>query len=775
MRCAEELLEPRCVEDLALRQEREDAAAVVVDDHDSQVEPTAGQRDQRRRVVQRARRRRSARAVGAPVAAATPIAVATTPSMPLAPRLASTRTSSRAGPNHSSARTGIDDAHDQGRSGRQAPAARAAATAGSVGAAGGEQRVGHGPGRTSAWRHRAAHGVPRAPVSAAARRRHTAEGSAMTANGDEVGRVGDRWPGARRAPRPRPMRGEPLGQHLRRRRLAEPQHDGRHVRRRRTTAHGAAQSKRMIADSRLRTPERGSASTGQPVGVRQRGDCAGAPHPAPATITPRWRSSIDTSRATAASSSDPGDRAERPLPRAPPSRPGGRSSGVADQRLAEREVEVHGPRVGARRRGERPGGQRAPRAARRQVGDTRCVEPAHGARRTGGPGRSSARRRRRAARAGGRRCRPASARRPGRPRPPRHGSGWPPCRSCTAARPARPWPARLPERRERGGPLVVEHVDAQLGRSAQGQRQRGRAAAGGDHGVAHAGAHPLVDEGGAERGGDDGGIGHRPIVASVLPRPLAERAARAAPHSNRGADRCTPSASAAARTGWCFVHGFTQTGRSWLPVATGFAARPRGAAGRRTRSRRVGVGADRPPTHGRPARPDGRRRATYVGYSMGGRMCLHLALDLPPPRAAAGAACRPRPGIADDAERAARRDRRRRARGERSRTTASSRSSTAGSPSRCSTGCTTSPADRADRLRNTADGPGDEPAHGGHGHAGPGVGPPPRTDDARAGARRRPRHQVRRHRPASSPPASPARTSSIVPGAGHAVHSSNRW
>ena len=48
-------------------------------------------------------------------------------------------------------------------------------------------------------------------------------------------------------------------------------------------------------------------------------------------------------------------------------------------------------------------------------------------------------------------------------------------------------------------------------------------------------------------------------------------------------------------------------------------------------------------------------RATYVGYSMGGRLCLQLALDRPElvERLVLVSAS---PGIADDAERAARRD-----------------------------------------------------------------------------------------------------------------------
>jgi len=103
-----------------------------------------------------------------------------------------------------------------------------------------------------------------------------------------------------------------------------------------------------------------------------------------------------------------------------------------------------------------------------------------------------------------------------------------------------------------------------------------------------------------------------------------------------------------------FVHGFTQTGRSWLPVATAFA-------------RNHEVLLVDAPGHGGSAavRADLRRTAdllgqtagegTYVGYSMGGRMCLHLALTHPHlvRRLVLVSATA---GIAEDAERAARRD-----------------------------------------------------------------------------------------------------------------------
>lgn len=77
-----------------------------------------------------------------------------------------------------------------------------------------------------------------------------------------------------------------------------------------------------------------------------------------------------------------------------------------------------------------------------------------------------------------------------------------------------------------------------------------------------------------------------------------------------------------------FVHGFTQTGRSWIPIARHFAdtheivlvdAPGHGGS--------TSVRADLPHTADLLAAVGG--RATYIGYSMGGRMVLHLALAHP--------------------------------------------------------------------------------------------------------------------------------------------------
>jgi 2-succinyl-6-hydroxy-2,4-cyclohexadiene-1-carboxylate synthase len=101
------------------------------------------------------------------------------------------------------------------------------------------------------------------------------------------------------------------------------------------------------------------------------------------------------------------------------------------------------------------------------------------------------------------------------------------------------------------------------------------------------------------------------------------------------------------------AHGFTQTLASWDPIATRLAARGRvvrvdlpGHGG----SAAVSAGFDE--AAGLVAEAGG--HAAYVGYSLGGRLCLRLALDRPDLVRALvliGAS----PGIADPAERAARR------------------------------------------------------------------------------------------------------------------------
>ena len=101
------------------------------------------------------------------------------------------------------------------------------------------------------------------------------------------------------------------------------------------------------------------------------------------------------------------------------------------------------------------------------------------------------------------------------------------------------------------------------------------------------------------------------------------------------------------------VHGFTQTLRSWDPVATALAARRQlvrvdlpGHGG--SADLRLGFAE----TAAALAEAGG--PASYVGYSMGGRLALRVALDHPD-LATALVLIGASPGLADPAERAARR------------------------------------------------------------------------------------------------------------------------
>jgi 2-succinyl-6-hydroxy-2,4-cyclohexadiene-1-carboxylate synthase len=102
------------------------------------------------------------------------------------------------------------------------------------------------------------------------------------------------------------------------------------------------------------------------------------------------------------------------------------------------------------------------------------------------------------------------------------------------------------------------------------------------------------------------------------------------------------------------VHGFTQTGRSWRTVADTLVASGHqvvvvDAPGH---ARSSAVAADL--WHGAELLADAGGRAVYVGYSMGGRLCLHLALAHP--GVATGLVLvSATAGIEDEAERVARR------------------------------------------------------------------------------------------------------------------------
>jgi 2-succinyl-6-hydroxy-2,4-cyclohexadiene-1-carboxylate synthase len=101
------------------------------------------------------------------------------------------------------------------------------------------------------------------------------------------------------------------------------------------------------------------------------------------------------------------------------------------------------------------------------------------------------------------------------------------------------------------------------------------------------------------------------------------------------------------------VHGFTQTGRSWSGIAEDLARDHEvvlvDAPGHGGSSR---AGADLP--SGAHALGEAGGEAVYVGYSMGGRLCLQLALD-EPERVLGLVVLGATAGIVDPGERAARR------------------------------------------------------------------------------------------------------------------------
>src|SRR5437588_4312312 len=102
------------------------------------------------------------------------------------------------------------------------------------------------------------------------------------------------------------------------------------------------------------------------------------------------------------------------------------------------------------------------------------------------------------------------------------------------------------------------------------------------------------------------------------------------------------------------LHGFTHTGRSWEPVVAALGERYRPLA---PDIRGHGTASDRTPVTLEAVIDDVAGLApetfTLAGYSMGGRIALHVALALPD-RVERLVLIGASPGIADPAERAAR-------------------------------------------------------------------------------------------------------------------------
>ena len=289
------------------------------------------------------RRRRASRA--------TPTTVDTNPSMPLAPRLASTREpgARRHAPlerAHRQARRD-DERRAVGERGRDVARDRAL-----------ERRVRarRARGRSRRGRARSAASQP----SSHGRRRPARPSASATAREQRVGVGGDalaRRRGAGRARRRRDRRAPagPTGRATRSRPCSSAARRcaarGRAGARRRTLGTRSSASYVEIACGPVRRCEIGSASTGQPAAAAKRVAVVGRRRPRPAA-TSRPRGCARTSAASRATSAARGAR-RRGASRvhgAPSARPGASTSGapVGTQRLAERQVEVHRARRAAR-------------------------------------------------------------------------------------------------------------------------------------------------------------------------------------------------------------------------------------------------------------------------------------------------------------------------------------------------------------------------------------------------------------------------------------------
>ena len=281
VRCSEELLEAIGRQRRCLRKEREDPAAIVVDDDDAQVGTPAGQGRQRTAVVEegdvaddgdgrlpvrgRCRGRWTSRR-----------------RCRWHPRLA--WATARRPPNHSRSRTGIDEATTS-----RTPSGRCSATARAT------------PGSESACSARSMSSIACSASAAASihRRNHGdgVDGGAARptrASIDDAGRsTATRWSGSITRGPPTcttvaSLAGDPRGEHLRRGGTTDAHDDVRDDWRLANSSTRTIASKAVTAAGRWRQPDDGSASTGQPVAFDNASTSSRTtPLRPPARISPR--------------------------------------------------------------------------------------------------------------------------------------------------------------------------------------------------------------------------------------------------------------------------------------------------------------------------------------------------------------------------------------------------------------------------------------------------------------------------------------------------------
>ena len=294
--------------------------------------------------------------------------------MPFAPRLRVHVDVVPGRANHSTSRTGIDDESDERRA---LPRQRLINVAGDL-AVRSVRRSSRASSRSPAGERL---GTPTARshgVAAADHRRGASSSAATSVPG--VGRDdSSRWTGSRHAPRRctttsrapepsihwattwTPAAGRPAG---------PPRAGGL----REPLGEASNRMRDRVRPERA-DPDRGSASTGQPP-LREADRSAAAP--APAITTPRTASSAVRARRRERRRARFARRPRCATDGRPIGRPGERT-GLADQRITERKVEVHGPRSAsarAERLDDGTRGDRSPGAAGCVVGHAGIDEPA---------------------------------------------------------------------------------------------------------------------------------------------------------------------------------------------------------------------------------------------------------------------------------------------------------------------------------------------------------------------------------------------------------------